>query len=134
MGQIGDGARNLYQTTPVSVSGQETFTALSVGGSHACGLGVGGRLFCWGNVVAEQIGSRAPETCPWGVLGDYELCATTPITVASGLTFRAVAAGAFHTCAIASAGGAYCWGSNSDGQAGNGAVGGMVVGVRVSDP
>jgi alpha-tubulin suppressor-like RCC1 family protein len=133
-GQLGDGTRSLYQTTPVNVSGGETFNALSLGPSHACGLTVGGRLFCWGYDAAGQLGSPAPETCPYGVLGAYALCATTPIAVTSDLTFRAVAAGGYHTCAIASAGGAFCWGSNADGQAGNGTVGGIVGGVRVSDP
>ena len=133
-GQLGDGARSIYQTTPVPVSGGETFNALSLGPTHACGLAVGGRLFCWGYDISGQLGSPAPETCPYGLFGDSAPCASTPIAVASTLTFRAVAAGGYHTCAIASAGGAYCWGWNGEGQAGNGKVGGIVVGARVSDP
>ena len=37
-----------------------------------------------------------------------------------GLQFARVTAGAFHACGITGAGVAYCWGSNSSGQVGDG--------------
>jgi len=132
-GQVGDGARSLYQTTPVPVNGDHIFTALSLGSSHSCCLAVG-RVFCWGYDGYEQLGAPAPEDCPYGLLGYVAPCASAPIAVNSDLTFREVSAGSFHTCAIGSAGGAYCWGANYNGEAGNGRVGGVAVVTRVSDP
>ena len=43
-----------------------------------------------------------------------------PVAVAGGLFFREVSAGASHTCGVTSDNQAYCWGSSSDGQLGDG--------------
>ena len=133
-GQLGDGAR-ATTGTPVLVSGGHTFTRLSLGLGHSCGLAVGGRLYCWGYDPAGQVGAPAPGNCAVGVLGDSVPCASTPIAVSTDLTFRAAAAGGYHTCAIGSRGSAYCWGGNGYGQVGNGSAGGIVRAVaRVPDP
>jgi len=39
-----------------------------------------------------------------------------PVLVAGGLSFAAVGAGSFHTCGVTTAGAAYCWGNNGNGQ------------------
>lgn len=44
--QLGDGSMQ-DSTLPVLVVGNHTFTALSAGGAHTCGLGTDGTL-CWG--------------------------------------------------------------------------------------
>jgi hypothetical protein len=41
--------------TPTLVGGGHTFTTISAGGSHTCGL-AGGGLYCWGNNTTGQIG------------------------------------------------------------------------------
>src|SRR5207302_8981359 len=44
----------------------------------------------------------------------------TPVAVAGGLTFAAVSAGLYQTCGVTTAGAAYCWGYNGEGQLGDG--------------
>jgi len=43
-----------------------------------------------------------------------------PIAAPAGVTFTTVSAGGFHACAVATTGSVYCWGSNSNGQLGDG--------------
>ena len=43
-----------------------------------------------------------------------------PQPVTGGLTFTAITAGETHSCAIATSGAAYCWGSNASGRLGIG--------------
>jgi alpha-tubulin suppressor-like RCC1 family protein len=49
----------------------------------------------------------------------------TPVQVAGGFAFQSIAAGGDHSCGILTNGGVVCWGSNIDGQLGNGSVGGL---------
>lgn len=101
------------------------FTALAAGGAHSCGLTsevrTGGKpSYCWGDNAMGQLGVPAAE----GILA-------LPVEVSPALAFRAIAAGAAHTCGIVhdlafSEGQAgnnlgYCWGENARGQLGNGA-------------
>jgi len=134
-GQIGNGAR-ADQPAPVKVGGGRTYSAVSVGANHSCALAVGGTLYCWGGNGAAQLGGNASETCVYGPgPTDNFPCTSTPIVAAGGQQFRALSAGSFHTCAIGTGGGAFCWGSNNEGQIGNGAAGSAVVNAaRVSDP
>jgi alpha-tubulin suppressor-like RCC1 family protein len=90
------------------VPGGFSFTVISVGGQHACGLRADGELNCWGDNRSGQ-------------LGDFTLVSRdTPAPVASTQRFTALAAGTTHTCAIAQDGQAYCWGSALDGRLGYG--------------
>jgi alpha-tubulin suppressor-like RCC1 family protein len=134
-GQLGNGARS-DQRSPVPVTGGRTYTTLSIGTNHSCALTTGGTLYCWGGNGAAQLAGTASETCIYGPgPTDNFPCISTPIVAAAGREFRALAAGGFHTCAVGTAGGAYCWGANNDGQVGNGTVGTAVgAAARVSDP
>jgi hypothetical protein len=46
-GQLGDGS-TANSAVPVAVSGGGTWSAVSTGWNHTCGLKSGGALFCWG--------------------------------------------------------------------------------------
>jgi alpha-tubulin suppressor-like RCC1 family protein len=48
------------------------------------------------------------------------LSSSTPVSVSGLGGILSLVAGAYHTCAVASDGAAYCWGYNSDGELGDG--------------
>ena len=105
-GKLGDGTTVVSRSTPIVVNGGLTFTTLTLGYHHACGLTVVGSAFCWG-----LNGS--------GPLGDGTTIArAAPTPVSGGLTFTQLTANQFHTCGVAEGGAAYCWGSNQSGQLG----------------
>jgi alpha-tubulin suppressor-like RCC1 family protein len=103
-GSIGDGTTT-SRSTPVQVTGGLTFTSLTAGSVHICGLTSLGKAYCWGN--GGQVGD--------GTTIDR----TVPTAVAGGLTFIQVAASGNHTCGLTAAGQAYCWGVNAEGQLGD---------------
>lgn len=109
-GQLGDGGLQ-FSTTPHIVLGDHVFTTIAAGGGHTCGLTADGLAFCWGSNSAGQLGDGA-------VTGNS--ISTTPALVAGGIAFDRLAAGSQHTCALTSAGAAYCWGANDAGQLGTG--------------
>ncbi|HMN07617.1 MAG TPA: Ig-like domain-containing protein [Gemmatimonadaceae bacterium] len=115
-GQLGNGAVAPIADTPQSVAGGVTFTEISAGGRHTCGIATGGDLYCWGANDSLQLGtSTAPN-----------VVSNTPLLVPGISNVVQVSAGANHTCAIVQGGQAYCWGSASWGQVGNGATSGIV--------
>ena len=108
-GQLGDGGA-LNRENPGVVVGLETgVAAIAAGESHTCALKTDGSVVCWGANHSGQLGDGSTLT------------RTTPVRV-DGLQsgVAQVAAGAAHTCARLSDGGAVCWGSNESGQLGDG--------------
>jgi alpha-tubulin suppressor-like RCC1 family protein len=96
-------------------------TAVAVGGAHACGLDLGGNVYCWGRASEGQLGAPIEHTA-------------SPHRVAAGSrVFEAVTAGQMHTCALASDGEALCWGWNHFGQLGTGNHLTMVSPVTIAD-
>ncbi|MGL4648963.1 MAG: RCC1 domain-containing protein, partial [Caldilineaceae bacterium] len=110
-GQLGNDS-TLPQTVPVPVTGLSSVVDVTAGGLHTCALTATGAVFCWGSDSAGQLGDDitiAPKQVPVAV---SEL--TTGV--------RAVAAGELHTCALLADFTVRCWGSDSVGQLGNGAI------------
>ncbi len=64
VGQLGDGTLRTccFTRTPVAVTGGLSFSALSAGYEHACGLTSGGVAYCWGNGYSGALGD--PTTPP----------------------------------------------------------------------
>src|SRR5437667_261111 len=123
-GQLGIGATSPEtcnaepcSTTPVAVSGGLTFTALSVGYWHACGLTSSGAAYCWGDNDGGQLGALTTGTCLG--MGATVACSRVPLAVATSVTFAQISAGAFHSCGRTAGGDGYCWGANGQGQLGN---------------
>jgi alpha-tubulin suppressor-like RCC1 family protein len=108
-GELGDGT-STDRLTPVDVSAfSGGAIAVSAGGWHTCALTTTGGIKCWGKNQSGQLGD--------GTLIDRRI----PVDV-SGLSSGviAIAAGVDHTCALTSAAGIKCWGSNYWGQLGDG--------------
>ena len=104
---------NIPQTVPGMLSG------VSTSSNHACALDPTGHAFCWGAGADGQLGN-----------GGQPQLATSPQAVNTTMTFRAIAAGDHHTCAIGTDNRIYCWGSNTYGQLGNGSTaGGTAAGI-----
>ena len=122
-GQLGDGTSGVNQddvsvnrTYPVAVSGGVTFTSLVAGYSHTCALAAGGEPYCWGSNGTGQLGDGTSGVNQEGVSANRN----SPVAVSGGRTFTSLVAGYSHTCGLAPAGAAYCWGSNGEGQLGDG--------------
>lgn len=92
------------------VPGVANVLELTAGAGHACALISGGTVTCWGLNNAGQLGT--PTT-----LGGQ---AHAPGTVPGLSDVVAISAGSYFTCALLSNGTARCWGSNAQGELGNG--------------
>jgi len=105
-GQLGDGTAT-STTSAVAVAGGLSFSALSAGGAHTCGLS-GGKVYCWGKGKEGQLGDGSDND------------RRKPVAVKGGPSFVAVSAGGSHTCALTATGKAFCWGDGFSGQLGFG--------------
>ncbi|GAB6041775.1 hypothetical protein JCM17961_24500 [Endothiovibrio diazotrophicus] len=114
-GRLGDGTTDHHRATPAAITLAEgvTAAAIAAGDVHALAIGSDGQLYAWGDNSAGQIGdgSRTKHLTP------------VQVTLASGVTPTAVAAGGYHSLAIGSDGRLYAWGWNTKGQLGDGATG-----------
>ncbi len=89
--------------------------AIAAGNAHTCVL-ESGHAYCWGENEYGQLGdgSTASSTVPVAVDTSGVLAGKTLTQISAG------GGGGLDTCALDSAGAAYCWGSGHDGALGNG--------------
>lgn len=87
-----------------------SFSIISAGQDHTCGLTKAGEAYCWGSNSNGQLGIGNADD------ERHEI----PLRVAGHLHFQSLSAGFQHNCALDADGRAYCWGSNEYGQLGTG--------------
>lgn len=119
-GQLGRGeTKRNPRHSPVEVSGDRFFSAISAGGAHTCALGTGGKAWCWGFDSHGQIGNgKSDNPSPAPVVPVPSV--GVPTAVAGGSKYETITGGMLHTCALDTTGSAYCWGWDKYGQLGNG--------------
>jgi hypothetical protein len=98
--------------TPVDVAGLTSgVAAIDTGGLHFCALTIAGGVKCFGSTSNGKLGNG---------LGSHSSTLTDVSGLANGVL--AISTGAFHTCALTTAGGVKCWGENEYGQLGDGST------------
>jgi alpha-tubulin suppressor-like RCC1 family protein len=93
------------------VSGGLTFTIISTGEYHTCGLTTGKKIYCWGLNNEGQLGD-----------GTDTYRRLTPRLVTGGLAFARLDTGYKHTCGVTTDNRAFCWGYGRNGERGDGGV------------
>jgi len=131
-GQLGagDSAGLATRTTPFPMSGGILWQSFDLGAYFSCGLGVGSAAWCWGYNGSGQLGGNAPDTCADETGITSTQCALSPFAVTGGLEFASVSAHTQHTCGLSVDGVAYCWGSGTSGQLGNGQKGDQIFSIE----
>jgi alpha-tubulin suppressor-like RCC1 family protein len=120
LGALGDGSMTpAYSSVPVAVDTSgvlagKTLTQISTGDVHSCALDSTGAAYCWGD---NGLGDGSTQD------------SDTPVAVGTsgvlaGKTLAQVSAGESVTCALDTAGAAYCWGDGADGVLGDGSYSG----------
>ena len=110
LGALGIGADDDLRDAPTPVAGGLRFLQIDTQALfHTCGVTTDRRIYCWGSNFDGQLGT--------GNLGGTR---NAPVAVSSSLSFRQVAVGGEHTCAVTTTEKAYCWGDNVRGQLGVG--------------
>ena len=115
-GQLGDGS-SIGETSsppsnPISFGIGRTAKMITAGEFHYCVILDNDEIMCWGDGANGKLatGSTADQTTPTAPSGSF----------AAGRYAVYLDAGYHHTCAILDNGHATCWGSDANGQLGNG--------------
>lgn len=108
-GQLGDGT-TIQRATATVVQGGRWFITVESALEHTCALTNAGAAYCWGRNDRGQLGDGSTTN------------RLVPAAVQGGLIFTDLSEGAVrsHTCGLTTAGAAYCWGRNDNGQLGDG--------------
>ena len=112
-GQAGNPDTAVSFLVPVTVAPSQP-TTIAAGNTHSCEID-SGKAYCWGTNTYGELGnfSLMPSSVPVAVWTSGVL---------SGVTLTDITTGTNFSCALSSAGAAYCWGLNTSGQLGNGTL------------
>jgi alpha-tubulin suppressor-like RCC1 family protein len=103
---------------PAKVDGLGKASQVALGNEHACAvLADSGNPVCWARNCRGQVGADTYTSVLHATA--YSLyTAPNPIQGLAGV--QAIAAGAYHVCALAGDGSVACWGDDGDGELGDG--------------
>ena len=87
---------------------------VGVGADHFCFLSSAGNAYCKGNDSYGQLGNGGTSD------STTEVGKIVGVTMPTGISFKSISSGYRTSCAIGSDNNAYCWGSGTKGQLGNG--------------
>ena len=104
----------------ISISAIDPTGRIAAGDKHTCAIAVNNIIWCWGDNQFSQLGSAALPDLP-------SLIPVQTTSLPGSRIAHRVAAGANHTCVLATDGTVWCWGDNGYGQIG-------VVGGNQPDP
>lgn len=122
-GQLGDSSFTNQSVAVAQITGQ-SFSQITAGDVHTCGLDSStGRAYCWGHNADGRIGDSTAANIR-----------LLPVAVYGNRAFTSISAGDAHTCALTSAGQAYCWGANNYGQLGDNTTHFSRIPVAVQQP
>ncbi len=113
-GQLGDGTATAGGA-PVQVGGLGGVTAISAGSYHSLALTSDGTVWAWGYNGGGQLGAETAASC-----GDPpgDPCNRIPVQVGGLAAAAAIAAGDYHSLALARDGTVWAWGESALGQLG----------------
>lgn len=120
-GFLGDGT-NIASPVPVSLIGGLKFKDMALGFFASCGVTTAGAAWCWGNgLVNFGLGNGTTQ-------GSF-----APVAVAGGHVFTNIAGGeGAQFCGLKANGEAWCWGSGTGGQLGDGSLSSRSTPVKVA--
>lgn len=125
-GQLGNGSpTDSPNPSPIAVPFISDAVSIWAGYGHTCAVRKTGAVSCWGDASYGQLGI--------GPVDAGGQTASTPQPVKDLTTAKSVWTGGDRTCAITSDNKALCWGSNVDGELGNGSTDQKDVPTPVSD-
>ena len=113
-GQLGDstiGTSRIVPTKAKTPAGV-VFAQVAAGYNHTCATSVAGDVYCWGINTFGQLGDGTISSVP----------RPYPALISGGQKLTKIAAGPAGGCGLTSAGAAWCWGGNFNGQLGNGTL------------
>jgi alpha-tubulin suppressor-like RCC1 family protein len=112
-GRLGQGGTGNLTTPTTVIDSGTSYSKVSLGVAHSCGITTTGVLKCWGAQNNGRLGNGATATAN----------ITSPAIIDSGVTYSEVSAGETHTCAVTTAGVLKCFGAGANGKLGTGGTG-----------
>lgn len=108
-----DDDRGRRSRSPVRVRGGQSWSMVTVGEKHVCGVSADAGAYCWRGYDDDDDDDDHDED-------DDRRWPADPRPVGDGHTWQVLSAGDEHVCGVTTDGAAWCWGEGDYGQLGDG--------------